>query len=167
MLLDLNSIMEAPGASRDFACELDLSGMTVNFQRPAPDPVRVSGTVANDGGLVVLKARAQTTLHLVCDRCAAEFEREVSLPVERTLAENLSGDESEDVEPVQDGAVELDGIVESEFMLGAGMRTLCSEGCRGLCPACGQNLNEGTCGCVDREPDPRLEKLRGLLDNSE
>ncbi|MCL1889642.1 MAG: DUF177 domain-containing protein [Desulfovibrionaceae bacterium] len=39
---------------------------------------------------------------------------------------------------------------------------LCREDCSGLCPGCGQNLNQGPCGCKTEYADPRLEKLRGL-----
>ena len=29
---------------------------------------------------------------------------------------------------------------------------LCAEDCRGLCPTCGANLNEGACGCTSAAP---------------
>ena len=40
---------------------------------------------------------------------------------------------------------------------------LCSEDCKGLCPTCGKDLNEGPCGC-GKEVDPRLAVLAKLLD---
>ena len=39
---------------------------------------------------------------------------------------------------------------------------LCKTDCKGLCPQCGTNLNNGTCGCIPDEGDPRLAVLRGL-----
>ena len=33
------------------------------------------------------------------------------------------------------------------------------------CPKCGKNLNEGACGCPEKEIDPRLSALAELLDN--
>lgn len=41
-------------------------------------------------------------------------------------------------------------------------RMLCKEDCAGLCPLCGADLNEGPCGCVSQDGDPRLEILRGI-----
>ncbi|HEY4723433.1 MAG TPA: YceD family protein, partial [Anaerolineae bacterium] len=35
--------------------------------------------------------------------------------------------------------------------------------CKGLCIQCGQNLNEGPCGCANTEVDPRLATLKTLL----
>ena len=41
---------------------------------------------------------------------------------------------------------------------------LCKPDCKGLCPQCGKNLNEGKCGCSARQVDPRLEILKKLID---
>jgi len=42
---------------------------------------------------------------------------------------------------------------------------LCDEDCKGLCPKCGQDLNQGQCGCVTKEIDPRLAVLQKFLDS--
>ena len=39
---------------------------------------------------------------------------------------------------------------------------LCREDCAGLCPVCGQNLNEAPGHAHERDPDPRWAKLREL-----
>ena len=54
-------------------------------------------------------------------------------------------------------------LLEEEIMLEMPSRTLCREDCLGLCPKCGKNLNEGSCGCAQHEPDPRLAVLKTLL----
>jgi len=43
------------------------------------------------------------------------------------------------------------------------MKPLCSEGCKGLCPRCGRNLNRGKCGCGAGGVDPRWSGLKKLL----
>jgi uncharacterized protein len=43
-------------------------------------------------------------------------------------------------------------------------KSLCREDCRGLCPLCGKNLNEGLCGCNRKSVDPRLAILGQLLE---
>jgi DUF177 domain-containing protein len=42
------------------------------------------------------------------------------------------------------------------------MKPLCGEECRGLCPACGTNLNRGTCDCHREWEDPRLAVLKNI-----
>ena len=43
------------------------------------------------------------------------------------------------------------------------IRVLCREDCKGLCPNCGADLNEGSCSCVKEDVDPRLEALRNFV----
>jgi uncharacterized protein len=43
------------------------------------------------------------------------------------------------------------------------MQFVCRTDCRGLCPQCGQNLNETTCNCQAPSIDPRLAVLGKLL----
>ena len=41
-------------------------------------------------------------------------------------------------------------------------KILCREDCKGLCPNCGADLNEGECSCKNVNVDPRLEALRNF-----
>ena len=58
----------------------------------------------------------------------------------------------------------LDEILIPELLLDMEMTVLCREDCKGLCPKCGKNLNDGDCGCDRREIDPRLAVLQEFLD---
>ncbi|MDR2050670.1 MAG: DUF177 domain-containing protein [Deltaproteobacteria bacterium] len=49
-----------------------------------------------------------------------------------------------------------------EFLQSVPLRPLCREDCAGLCPLCGQNLNQGQCSCKRENTDSRLEKLRAF-----
>ena len=62
--------------------------------------------------------------------------------------------------------VDLDELVMEDSYLSFPTRFLCKVDCKGLCPYCGQALNEGDCGC--RKPvDPRLAALQELLRDDE
>jgi uncharacterized protein len=43
---------------------------------------------------------------------------------------------------------------------------LCRPDCRGLCPGCGSDLNEGACKCTPEGGDPRWDALKHLKDSS-
>ena len=109
----------------------------------------------------------RTTLHGVCDRCASEFLREVSYPIEAVLVQSLENEDDADEWTflLQDGSADLDEIVNTVFILSMDSKMLCREDCKGLCPTCGKNLNDGPCACRP-EPDPRLAALGKLLKNS-
>lgn len=64
----------------------------------------------------------------------------------------------------ENGFLDLGPLVREQTFLALPMQPLCEEECLGLCLECGQNLNEGDCGCQPDDIDPRLAILRGLLD---
>jgi uncharacterized protein len=55
-------------------------------------------------------------------------------------------------------------LVLEQLQLNVPMKPLCRPDCRGLCPACGADLNErgGDCACAGPEPDPRWAALAAL-----
>ena len=46
-------------------------------------------------------------------------------------------------------AIDLVPLVEQALLLELPLVPLCDDDCRGLCPRCGANLNEGPCQCDD------------------
>ncbi len=64
-----------------------------------------------------------------------------------------------------DFTLELDEVVISDIILHYPQKYLCKDDCRGLCPKCGKNLNEGDCGCDRTQVDSRLEILKQLMED--
>ena len=58
----------------------------------------------------------------------------------------------------------LEDVVREQVLLSLPGRTLCQPGCKGLCPRCGQNLNQAACSCDQAPADPRWNALAGLAD---
>ena len=164
MLLGLSKIMDCPGGVLPFETALDLSQETFGGCRPVTEPVMCRGQVRNTAGVLVLTGTLSTVLHGVCDRCAAPFERTVEFPVEAVLVRELQNeDEADQWTFLLDGdKADLEEIMTTAFVLSMDSKLLCREDCKGICPSCGKNLNEGPCGCVP-EPDPRFAALRQLL----
>ena len=165
MLLDLKPILVTPGASLPFETSEDLSDLVFGSCKPADEPVLARGKVRNTAGVLELTGELSTTLHGVCDRCAAPFVREVTYPVEAILtADADSGDyESPWVFPLEDDHADLDDILTTAFVLNMDSKLLCREDCKGVCFRCGANLNEAACTCQP-EKDPRFAILQQLLD---
>ena len=63
---------------------------------------------------------------------------------------------------VEGGSFESRPLVVEQVELSLPMKPLCREDCQGLCPQCGQDLNEGRCGCVRERVDPRWAALAML-----
>jgi uncharacterized protein len=58
--------------------------------------------------------------------------------------------------------MELADSVKEQVLLAAPVKVVCRESCKGLCPKCGKNLNEGDCGCSTVVTDPRWDALKDL-----
>ena len=153
MLLDLKPILVTPGASLPFETSEDLSDLVFGSCKPADEPVLARGKVRNTAGVLELTGEISTTLHGVCDRCAAAFTRAITIPVHAVLVPEQELEQAED----------LTDIVTTAFVLGLDSQLLCRPDCKGICFRCGKNLNEGPCGCKP-EVDSRFAVLQQLLD---
>ncbi len=163
MRLNLRELIRVPGSALPFSYVLDLSGLDFYGEHPIPHPVQISGQVENRAGALFLAGTAESVLELRCDRCLKPFSRPMSVPVETLLAEELEDEESDDIVLLENGEVDLDEVFTTAVVLAMDVKHLCSEDCKGLCPRCGANLNDGPCSCGP-EIDPRFAALAQLLD---
>jgi uncharacterized protein len=62
------------------------------------------------------------------------------------------------------GFIDLAPLVRELSLLDVPFNPVCRPDCLGLCIECGQNLNEGDCGCKTDDLDPRLAALGQFLD---
>jgi uncharacterized protein len=62
-----------------------------------------------------------------------------------------------------DAHLDLVPLVRENMLISKPIRILCRPDCKGLCPSCGQNWNEGPCSCLDESGDVRWAKLARLL----
>jgi uncharacterized protein len=60
--------------------------------------------------------------------------------------------------------LDIGEAVRGEVILASNPYVVCDPACKGLCPRCGADLNEGPCGCTAEDMDSRWEALRGLKD---
>ena len=164
MRLGLSQIIDRPGESISYSSVVDLSDLQYGTCFPVTEPVLASGTVRNTAGVLVMKGKITTCIHGICDRCAAEFDRDMELPIDAVLVTELANEENEDewVFTLEGDSADLDDIVRTIFVLNMDSKLLCSDDCQGLCCRCGKNLNDGPCSC-EKEIDPRLAALKQLL----
>ena len=134
-----------------FADELtvpDLGG-SVSFTR-TPQGLyaqgRLTGTVTNE-----------------CARCLDEFDQPVSARVAELYHYPPESAPPDSLVVSDDVHLDLTPLVREDFWLSIPMHALCRPDCKGLCPQCGTNWNEGPCDCRDEVLDPRMAELTRLL----
>jgi uncharacterized protein len=163
MRLDLREIIYVPGASAPFDFSPDLSGAVSGSVRGIKQ-ARAAGRIRNSAGVLVLSADIDAELECTCARCLREFDRSIHMHVENTLSDREEAGENPDIYVFEGDHVDVGDVIASDFILILDERILCREDCKGLCPDCGADLNDGPCACK-KKIDPRLAALGRLLDD--
>ena len=162
MALYLMQIFVITGEILSFSYDMDLSEYPLYGAYPFITPVHLEGEVKNRAGVVELHYTAQFTLSLACDRCLTDFTRDYTLPFSEILVSNGDTNDDEYI-AAEDGMLDMDALAVSDILLTLPSKQLCRDDCKGLCPMCGMNLNNGVCQCKKKEIDPRLQALGDLL----
>ncbi len=135
-------------------------------------PVKAKLRIDKEGSEVMVKGGMAVDLKLQCSRCLREFTRTLSVPIDVVYhpVEELKGEErheiaAEELDTDFYSGEELDilDLLREQIMLNITMKPLCDDLCKGLCPGCGADLNVETCKCDVKNIDPRLAKLKKLL----
>ncbi len=129
------------------------------------DGIRVFGRVTDLSGYMRLTLDVSGRYRTSCARCLTELERELEAHIEKDVAlkDMLQDKESDDYVVCEGNELDLDDVISEVMYLELPTRLLCSEDCKGLCPKCGKNLNEGDCTCDLHEPDPRWAALKNYF----
>jgi uncharacterized protein len=168
-------LKEGIGAVRQYRLVGDLHAVDENN----PGPVHVDGHVrllrTVRGVLVTGQAHAKATQ--ICRRCLesaqAEFDFEIeeefipSIDVETGVHLNLTEEDSEELVIDEHHILDLTEVLRQYVVINGTGSGLCRPDCKGLCPMCGQNLNQGPCACDTARHDPRLAGLAQLLESQD
>lgn len=127
------------------AMELDTAD--VRFQRDIEYDLlaQVHGTA------LLVTGSLRTPVTLRCSRCLKTFEQPLVVR-EFVVHRELHGEDFAD----------LTAAIREDILLELPQRALCAAQCKGLCPECGQDLNERSCSCRPRRDAGRWQALDQL-----
>lgn len=174
MPIDVKKLLsgEEPRIKLDYS--FDITKGQYPFDIPSDDavfcgPVKVTGEIVNMDGYIRLTAEALAEYDAKCARCLKPVHGKMDVSLERTLVGqgelvNTPEEEADDYLEIIDGELDIEPCIAEELVMALPSRSLCSEDCKGLCPKCGKDLNEGECHCETKEIDPRLAVLQKLLE---
>jgi len=148
---------EAPVASFPVLAAMQSDGECI-FTAPVVSDI----TAAREFDHIRVSGRVVTQVSLVCSRCLATYatdidssftiffrrgashevveEEEIELSEQDLVSSTYSGDE-----------IDLTHELGEQVAMEIPLKPLCGEGCKGLCPVCGTDLNQAACSC-QREP---------------
>jgi uncharacterized protein len=64
-----------------------------------------------------------------------------------------------ETEVLEEPIIDLDDVLRQQVYLALPVKKLCNQGCKGICPRCGVNLNETTCECANVATDSPFAAL--------
>jgi uncharacterized protein len=96
-----------------------------------------------------------------CDRCLTEVSQTLTADIKQLY--DFPFDPTSEFSIAETGFLDLAPLVRELMLISAPIRTLCRPDCKGLCPNCGQNWNEGPCDCDKEEINPNFAVLKDLL----
>ncbi|MDR9854493.1 DUF177 domain-containing protein [Paenibacillus sp. VCA1] len=134
----------------------------------APRPLLAELEVSCVGqDAVEVQGKLSVELDMACSRCLKPVHQHLNIPFHERFklvkAPEEIQDEDDDTIYVDDETVDLVPYVEESFVLHIPMTAVCKEDCKGLCPNCGADLNEGACDCDTETVDPRLAALKDFF----
>ena len=148
--------------------EVELEALELGGQRYLPIPAEV------DAELAIIRGTSGTTfelgfparLHGPCYRCLKDAVLDLSIRAREYQA--TSPGESEELRTpyVADNQLQLSDWARDAIAVELPQQILCRPDCAGLCPTCGEDLNENPHEHEDDRPDPRwaaLEQLKEKL----
>jgi uncharacterized protein len=100
-----------------------------------------------------------------CARCLEKINLNISIKLDDLFYYPANTAPPGDFGVGEDGFIDLSPLVRQLSLLEIPMQPFCRPDCKGLCPECGHNLNVDDCNCIAESIDPRLVKLRSLLDS--
>jgi uncharacterized protein len=148
----------------------------------ARGPAHVEAKLERIERRVRVEGHARAELSAACGRCLVPLALDVPVDFELTLvpaeapAGETHGGKDSNTGPIAGSfdpgqaeedtysgkVVDLDPILREQILLALPGYPVCTEGCKGLCPVCGANLNDRECGCDRHVPDPRWAGLKNV-----
>ena len=157
-------IHESPGFTRDFEFEFP------HIELPPDLAVKdfkgkVTFSRAQKG--ILMEGRVSGIVPTNCVRCLEAILETVTSDFTELLAFHHIEDADTELKVPENGYIDLAPLVREYLFLDSSSNPLCKPDCAGLCPTCGINRNHEECDCKAEEIDPRLSKLKDLLDQDD
>ncbi|MBN2148631.1 MAG: DUF177 domain-containing protein [Anaerolineales bacterium] len=154
-------VAQTAGFSRDFPLSIP--------QIKLPPDVSLTGLVGTiritrtPQGLL-LQCAITANIATDCVRCLTPFSQPLHTNFTELYAFSKRHVTDSGLILPDDYQIDLTPLVREYLLLEVPIRPLCRPDCKGLCPVCGNNLNESECNHDEEAGDERLSALKDLLE---
>lgn len=164
MYVDITELAQEPYGKLPFSFTVDAKELSIDGEDyEIEGEVHVSGHVRVAGERFRAEGMVTCMKKFLCDRCLK--------PTREAQRHSFSEEFSREARPEDEweklinNCIDITSLVRDTIIASQPLAKLCKPDCKGLCPVCGQDLNEGSCHCDTFVPDPRMAALKSLLSN--
>ena len=125
--------------------------------------ILVKGIVLQTGGAYRVQGTIECRKRFSCDRCLKPSIREQFHEFSEEYCTDAERAEREAINYLDSEMMDITEMIRDTLLAAQPLSNICKPDCQGLCPVCGADLNEGSCGCEASTPDPRLAVLQQFM----
>lgn len=160
LVIEIPAELFAPAESSSYAGELAISSFEFGpDEYRAARPLSWNAAITNVGGALLVSGTVKGQVTTACARCLEDATFDVEGEIEGYFLIEGEGEAPDDMEEdefdvlPEDNKLDLEPLILAAVYVELPLIPLCREDCKGICPTCGANLNEGPCDCVPDAPD--------------
>lgn len=158
MDIDLSNL-ENLGSKREIEAEVEFDDLDFQQRKvQIPELLKLNLVIYRGDKSFIFNGHIRGNFSLQCSRCLDDFLLQINEEVDKEVL-------LKDIKDLHH--FDLNELLRPYLFLAVPIKPLCDEECEGLCPECGQNLNEGDCDCQVEDLDPRMAKLKDLYDKKD
>lgn len=159
--IDVSGLLRKPGSRETLIIHETLPPIEKGHEK-----IRVKGLAGislilrEAGGKILAEGKLEANVELVCGRCLKAFDSRVEQSFIELFRkrgdfnrEDPNEREDETFLAIQNNRIDLAPVLSQALVIAVPYKPLCDENCRGLCPVCGGDLNDGTHDHVVKEEE--------------
>lgn len=159
LVVNAVELLRRPGSTKDIDVVVAAEDFEFNDSRidDVPVHVRLHLEALSDG--IAVTGVATAHWHGECKRCLAPVQESTEIDIDELYQVAVT---DPDAFPIDADQLMLLPMVRENILVVVPQFLLCQPDCKGLCPQCGADLNEGQCSCIVPVVDDRWAALEGL-----
>ena len=168
LVVDIVDLPRAAGSVKNLQIRTpapaDLGTEVIGVPEGSDLALDVTLTSMDDG--VLAQADADLHVHGECVRCLQDLDEDRTVRLEELYhlpREAAQDEEDQDVLLLGETTLDLEPALRDALVGDLPFRPLCRPDCRGLCPRCGERLDDLPPGHHHQDRDPRWSALASLL----
>ncbi|MDD6550952.1 MAG: DUF177 domain-containing protein [Lachnospiraceae bacterium] len=171
MKLDLTKLLSAGDGQEKYTVTFDMPvvkhyGEDFDIEETSPFDLSVRN---ESGKSLTVTGRTEVKVTIPCDRCLKDVTVDFPVEINEDFViedEQIVTDSDENADLAEGKSLDVDRLVYDQMEMNWPDKVLCRPDCKGLCPVCGHDLNDGGCGCNKQVLDPRMAQFLDVFNST-